>query len=84
MCPGSGGWSSPLPGEEEKDAPRFQLYDLGTDISEKHNIINDNPEIAEKMRVILKHHILSGRSTPGPEQKNNGEKIWAAVSWLNE
>lgn len=35
MCPGSGGWSEPKPGEEPEGAPSFQLYDLSEDIGER-------------------------------------------------
>ncbi len=84
MCPGSGGWSNPRPGEEAPNAPKFQLYDLDADISEKKNVIVEHPDIAEHMRAILKEHVLRGRSTPGPEQKNNGERIWKTVRWLDE
>ena len=45
MCPGSGGWSDPKPGEEPAGAPRFQLYDLSVDIGEKKNVIEEYPEI---------------------------------------
>lgn len=84
MCPGSGGWSDPKPGEEKPDSPRFQLYDLDKDISERCNIIDLYPDIAKEMREKLKSHVMRGRSTPGPQQKNNGERIWETVSWLDE
>jgi arylsulfatase A-like enzyme len=84
MCPGSGGWSYPMPGEETPDMPRFQLYDLQRDIREQVNVIADFPEVAKELRSILIQHIHNGRSTPGIPQKNNGVEIWDAVRWLNE
>lgn len=84
MCPGSGGWSDPQPGEEDPDAPRFQLYDLSQDIGERKNVIEEYPELAKSMRKRLKDHVLRGRSTPGAPQENNGEAVWEAVSWLLE
>lgn len=84
MCPGSGGWSDPKPGQEEKDAPRFQLYNLADDIGEKKNIIEDHPELAQKMRKILKEHVLNGRSTPGQPQENTEGSVWEAVQWILE
>lgn len=84
MCPGSGGWSDPKPGEESEDAPKIQLYDLTQDIGERKNIIDEQPEIAKEMRKILKKHVLNGRSTPGEPQKNTGESVWETVKWLLE
>ncbi|MBQ5599022.1 MAG: arylsulfatase, partial [Lachnospiraceae bacterium] len=84
MCPGSGGWSDPKPGQEPEDAPRFQLYDLSEDIGEKKNIIEDHPELAKRMRKILKDHVRNGRSTPGAPQKNTDDHVWETVKWLLE
>jgi len=84
MCPGSGGWSFPAPGEETPDMPRFQLYDLERDIGEKNNIIEKHPVIAEYLKEILVGHIRLGRSTPGAPQKNTGEEIWHAIRWLSD
>jgi arylsulfatase A len=84
MCPGSGGWSYPMPGEETPDMPRFQLYDLQRDIREQVNVIADFPEVAKELRSILVGYIRNGRSTPGAPQRNNGVEIWDTVRWLNE
>jgi len=84
MCPGSGGWSDPKPGKEDPEAPRFQLYDLSHDIGERHNIIADYPQIARQLSRRLKAYVLRGRSTPGPEQRNDGEAIWQTVQWMTE
>ena len=84
MCPGSGGWSYPAPGEETPDMPKFQLYNLEEDIGEKINIIGHHPVIAERLKKILVFYVRNGRSTPGPKQKNTGEEIWEAVKWLEE
>lgn len=84
MCPGSGGWSDPRPGEEPEGCPRFQLYDLESDIGETHNVIGDYPEVACQLRALLKQHIFNGRSTPGPRQQNNGEAVWETIRWVEE
>ena len=84
MCPGSGGWSYPAPGEETPDMPRFQLYNLEEDIGEKINIIEQHPVIAERLTKILAFYVRNGRSTPGPKQKNTGQEIWETVKWLEE
>lgn len=84
MCPGSGGWSYPKPGEETPDMPKFQLYNLETDIGERVNIIEEHPAIAEYLKKLLIAHVRNGRSTPGPVQQNNGAEIWEAVRWMEE
>lgn len=84
MCPGSGGWSYPAPGEETPDMPRFQLYDLEKDIAERVNVIEEHPEIAKDLKRRLVAYVRNGRSTPGAVQKNNGQEIWDAVRWLEE
>jgi arylsulfatase A len=82
MCPGSGGWSYPAPGEETDDMPRFQLYNLEKDISECVNVIGDHPAIADYLKKILVGYVKNGRSTPGEKQPNNGEEIWHAIKWM--
>ena len=84
MCPGSGGWSYPTLEEVTPDMPRFQLYDLENDISEKVNVIDQHPSIAEFLRKLLLSQIENGRSTPGPKQKNDGVDVWNAVAWMKE
>lgn len=71
-------------GEEPAGAPRFQLYDLSVDIGEKKNVIEEYPEIEKELREILKGHIFRGRSTPGPEQHNDGEPVWETIRWVEE
>lgn len=84
LCPGSGGWSDPVPGKEEPSAPRFQLYDLSMDISERRNVIEEHLELASELKEILKGYIENGRSTPGAPQSNNGQRIWDTIGWLDE
>lgn len=84
MCPGSGGWSDPRPGEEPAGAPRFQLYDLSADIGERWNVIGDYPEVEQELRALLKAHIFRGRSTPGPARRNDGELVWETIRWVEE
>lgn len=84
MCPGSGGWSYPKPGEEPAGQPVFQMYDLSSDISEQHNIISKHPVLAKKMENDLRNIVFSGRSTPGRPQLNSGDTTWPAVKWLEQ
>ena len=83
LCPGSGGWSDPKPGEETGDL-RFQMYDLSQDIKERKNVIEDYPKLASELRNILKTYIENGRSTPGEKQNNTGARIWDTILWLDE
>lgn len=85
MCPGSGGWSYPVPGSpEEANLPAIQLYDLEEDPGETQNLALEHPEITEPLRQLLTQYVLNGRSTPGQPQPNNGAEIWEAVRWLEE
>ena len=73
LCPGSGGWSAPTPGQEPKDAPRLQLYDLATDPAETTNVQGEHPAIVARLTDLLKHQVAQGRSTPGARQANTVE-----------
>ena len=49
-------------GEIRKDAPQAQLYDLQSDLAQSQNVIEANPEIAQKMRRRLQS-IRDGKGT---------------------
>jgi arylsulfatase A-like enzyme len=83
LCPGSGGWSYPKPGQEHKDSPPIQLYDLEKDISEKNNVQDLYPDIVNELKDLLIKYIKEGRSTPGRPQKNTGDDYWSQLSWMN-
>lgn len=76
LCPGSGGWSDPVPGKEEADLPPIQLYDLELDIGERRNVWDQHPEVAERLRSLLISYIENGRSTPGATQSNADIADW--------
>jgi arylsulfatase A len=85
MCPGSGGWSFPRPGQDDVSGlPPTQLYDLEADIAETRNLVKDQPEIAAGLKKLLIQYIRNGRSTPGPVQKNEDEGNWPQISWIDE
>jgi arylsulfatase A-like enzyme len=72
MCAGSGGWSTP----HEVDAaaqglPAVQLYDMKNDVGEQHNVESANPEVVRELQALLQKQVAAGRSTPGPDQKND-------------
>ena len=70
LCPGSGGWSAPRPNQDTSELPAVQLYNLKTDIAEKHNVQGEHPEIVEELTALLDRFVEQGRSTPGAPQEN--------------
>ena len=74
-CTGSGGWS------KGGDGKPSQLYDLSKDRKESNNLIESNPEKAKYMLKLLEDSIAKGRTTPGPDLKNDTEVvIWKKSS----
>ncbi len=82
MCPGSGGWSHPQPGEECEGLPPMQLYDLNDDIGERKNVYADYPEVVGELKALLTKYVEEGRSTPGERQENEGGNRWAQLWWI--
>ena len=82
LCPGSGGWSAPQPGNKaaRDTLPHFQLYNLATDPSETTNLQASHPERANQLKALLLKYISEGRSTPGPQQENDSiDFVWKQV-----
>ncbi|MED5414335.1 MAG: arylsulfatase [Candidatus Latescibacterota bacterium] len=82
MCPGSGGWSYPRPGEESRGLPPIQLYDLEADIGERSNVQDQHPEVVERLQQLLTRYVVEGRSTPGAPQANTGGNRWEQLWWM--
>jgi arylsulfatase A-like enzyme len=78
LCPGSGGWSKPRPGQDDTSKlPPVQLYDLGGDIGEQANVHDKHPDVVARLTRLLERYVAEGRSTPGAPQKNTGDvDIW--------
>jgi arylsulfatase A-like enzyme len=70
LCPGSGGWSDPRPGQEPTSAPRIQLFNLADDIGETNNVQARHPDVVARLTKLLEKYVADGRSTPGAPQKN--------------
>jgi arylsulfatase A len=69
-----GSWKlilSPDPADKSADAPPVQLYNLDDDIGETKNLAAAMPEKVAEMRAMFERIITSGRSTPGPRQRND-------------
>ncbi len=60
----------------EPDGHPAQLYNLDDDIGETRNLYAEHPEIVQEMTELLERLITSGRSTPGPAQKNDVPVNW--------
>jgi arylsulfatase A len=80
LCPGSGGWSVPRPGQQDMSAqPLVQLFNLTDDIAETKNLDATHPEIVTRLTQLLESFVAHGRSTPGHPQRNAVEvDIWKA------
>lgn len=71
MNKGSGGWTrEPM----AVDAPE-QLYDMEADPGEQNNLYHSHPEVFERLLAQLESDVKRGRSTAGPNLKNDIEKI---------
>ncbi|MCA9127733.1 MAG: arylsulfatase [Planctomycetales bacterium] len=81
LAGGSGGWSSPRENQVPKNAPIAQLYDLAADPGEVHNLYTSQPQIAARLLEQLAADIARGRSTTGPESRNDVNDI---VLWKSQ
>ena len=52
-----------------------QLYDMEADPSEQKNLYKTQPEVAARLLDQLESDVNRGRSTAGPDQKNDTDKI---------
>ncbi|NNE94004.1 MAG: sulfatase-like hydrolase/transferase [Verrucomicrobiales bacterium] len=72
LAHGSGGWSSPNEGAAKKaGAPKAQLYHMKEDVAEQNNLWKEKPDVARKLLALLEEDVARGRSTDGPEAKND-------------
>jgi arylsulfatase A-like enzyme len=80
FCPGSGGWTSPRPGQDDASKlPLVQLFDLEADIGETRNLQAEYPEVVARLTQLMEKYAAEGRSTLGAIQPNDGEvDIWRA------
>jgi len=72
LCAGSGGWGAPREAQAVKeDLPNAQLYELGGDPAETHNVASAHPDVVERLTRLLEKAIADGRTAPGKPQKND-------------
>lgn len=85
LCPGSGGPTDKLEQTDLSKLPKFQLYNMVGDITERYNLIDEYPEIAEQLKKKLIQYIKNGRSTPGAVQLNyGGVNCWEEIAFWME
>jgi arylsulfatase A-like enzyme len=80
FAPGSGGWSTPRPGQDDTSArPPIQLFDLDADIGETSNVQDRQPQVVAQLTAMMEKYAADGRSTPGKPQANTAPvDIWKA------
>ena len=78
LAKGSGGWSSPKESEVGAKTASAQLYNMEKDPSEQNNLYLSRPDVAERLLADLTLDVQRGRSTDGPEAKNDvlNIKLW--------
>ena len=58
-----GKWKLIVHGDNKRE-----LFNLHTDIGEKHNVIETHPKVAIELALLLQSYLDKGRSTPGKAQ----------------
>lgn len=71
---GSGGWTAPNE-KAAKGEIEAQLYNLQKDLGETTNLYKTKPTIAARLLAQLEEDIARGRSTDGPDAKNDTDNI---------
>lgn len=79
-CPGSGGWGAPkdhvqLKKNGDDSLLNYQLYDMLNDKAETKNLAAEQQGEVQRLRAKLQKQIDEGRTTPGPDQKNDIDEI---------
>ena len=66
---------------QEQGLPALQLYHLGLDVKESHNLVKNYPARARALLSLLKEHVEQGRSTPGPRLSNDRDVQVLREGW---
>ncbi len=86
MCAGSGGWLSHPTNKEAAEIeglPKYQLYNLDADPSERYNLIGVNDERVSSMVSRLREYVKNGRTNAGTPQKNN-TAVPESITWMTD
>jgi arylsulfatase A len=74
LCAGSGGWAAPREwAAKQQGLPPVQLYDMNEDVGEQKNVATEHPDVVKELNALLEEYVKDGRSTPGPEEKNDAK-----------
>lgn len=76
---GPGGRSVRKGGDQAERKSRH-LFNLATDLGEETDLTADHPEMVAELEALMDKLVKNGRSTPGPEQKNDVEVRWPGKS----
>lgn len=83
FVPGSGGWTAPKDdAAREMGLPEYQLYNLRKDPGEQNNLVEQHPEIVQKLTAVAAEIVVKGRSTPGAPQPNDTPNDWEQLHWM--
>lgn len=72
-------------GGEKTEYRPAQLYHLGEDPTEQHNVVDQHPGVVSELTQLLADYIIRGRSTPGPDSFNAPNEVpgtWPQIDWL--
>jgi arylsulfatase A len=87
-CSGSGGWTTPGDRDAtEAGDPDMQLFNMKNDPGETSNLAKKFPHKVKELTELLHKAVISGRTTPGTRQSNDGpSKLndWEQLNWLPE
>lgn len=74
-----GKWKLVMEGKKQKRA----LYDLESDPSEKNDVLQNHPDVTEKLVAQITEIVSSGRSTEGAPQPND-TPWWENLVWMEK
>ena len=60
-----------------------QLYNLVADPGERHNVLHQHSDVAQKLHEQITEIVLNGRSTTGPKQAND-TPWWNHLIWMDK
>ena len=60
---------------------KMELYDLSKDSSEEVNVIQQNPDMANRLQAELTQIVCKGRTTEGTSQSND-TGYWDDLTWI--
>ena len=53
-----------------------ELFNLAADLTQMDNQYKAQPEKVKELSDLMERYVQAGRSTPGPQSKNDVEIIW--------